>query len=164
MAASRCAICGPGSLYTPAQGQTWERLVHTETGSGERNGVGWIRYRRARVIGLAVGVLAVASSAAAQETPATAPAASQSAGLVPQELAAVPGIQPGMTVSELLEIAAQATEDKRLSHAEQIMTYVTTKEPENLEALGRLAYLYELRAAEAKMNTSEPRAIARAEA
>ncbi len=123
---------------------------------------------RSSPVGRAVGTWllgsAVALTAAGhapgqqQEPPATAPAADGIPIQMTDTLLAVPGVQPGMTRQELLDLAAKASTDKNWKPGETILFEIIKQDPNAVGALAALGALYEQWAAEMRADVSNPQA------
>ncbi len=106
-------------------------------------------FRRAGVIGWLVGGFLLVGPVFGQEGSDTRPAGVSVARRLPAALLDIPRVQPGMTNPQLLDLGFEALDAKQLDEAELLLAFVFREEPDNLEALARLAFTYELRLATA---------------
>jgi len=105
-----------------------------------------------------VGLLLFVSSGptAAQRSKPEGPEPTPKGGALPPGLEGIPGLRPGMTEEEMIEVAMGAVTTGRLQEGRRILLAVVKKNPANLEALSDLGFVYERLAEEARSDTSDP--------
>jgi len=111
-----------------------------------------------RLIGvfLVIGVLMAGEPAFSQEKATQPKAAEKKSTGVPPSLADVPGVVPGMTDEQFLDLANRALESERLKDAEKILNDVVSRNQDNISYLRFLASIYERQALAAKEDRLSP--------
>lgn len=111
---------------------------------------------------LIVWMMVRSTPAAAQDAATTSQAAPPSGALA--GLAGISEVKPGMSTTELIELARQLAQAHRWQDAEKILTEVIKQEPRNLTAYQSAAQMYEVQASAVRADGATPDAAEKSNA